>query len=256
MSSQAIVRRPSHNFSDGLTTAGLGSPDYTRALEQHAQYCAALEQCGLKLTYLPPDPHYPDSTFVEDTAVVTDEFAVLARPGAPGRLGEVPSMKEVLAGFYSALYSIEEPGTLDGGDVCKAGNHFFIGISARTNEAGARRLSELVTSFNYTSSLIDIRHLNGLLHLKSGMAYLGDKQLIVIETLIEQEEFCPYKLLVVPAKESYAANCVRVNDHILIADGYPVLKASLRDRGYETISLDMSEFQKMDGGLSCLSLRF
>lgn len=256
MSSQAIVRRPSANFANGLTTAGLGSPDYTQALEQHGRYCAALEQCGLKLAYLPLDEIHPDSTFVEDTAVVTKRFAVVARPGAPSRLGEVSSMKNALAGFYSTLYSIKKPGTLDGGDVCQAGNHFFIGISARTNEAGAHQLSELLASFNYTSSLIDIRQLDGLLHLKSGMAYLGDNRLIAVDTIAHREGFCDYNVLLVPERENYAANCIRVNDHVLIAAGYPALEASLRHWSYETISLNMSEFRKMDGGLSCLSVRF
>jgi dimethylargininase len=256
VSTQSIVRRPSPNFASGLTTAGLGLPDYTRALEQHAGYCAALEQCGLKLTHLPSDDHHPDSTFVEDTAVVTDRFAVLARPGAPSRLDEVASMQDALAGFYSTLYSIKEPGTLDGGDICKAGNHFFIGISARTNESGAQQFAELVALFNYSSEFIDIRQLDGLLHLKSGMAYLGDNRLVATDTLAHGEGFCDYRVLFVPETEKYAANCIRVNEHVLIAAGYPALEASLRNWGYETISLEMSEFQKMDGGLSCLSVRF
>ncbi|HKY28011.1 MAG TPA: hypothetical protein VJM12_08705 [Pyrinomonadaceae bacterium] len=256
MFSQAIVRRPSANFENGLTTAGLGSPYYTRALAQHADYCSALEQCGLKLTYLPLDEIHPDSTFVEDTAIVTERFAVVARPGAPSRLGEVSSMNDALAAFYSTVYSIDEPGTLDGGDVCQAGNHFFIGISARTNEAGAQQLSEVVASFNYSASFMDIRHLNGLLHLKSGMAYLGGNRLVAIDILAHEEGFCDYNVLFVPESEKYAANCVRVNDHVLIAAGYPALETSLRHWGYEPLSLDMSEFRKMDGGLSCLSVRF
>lgn len=256
MSTQAIVRRPSPNFASGLTTAGLGSPDYTRALEQHAGYCAALEQCGLKLTHLPSDDRHPDSTFVEDTAVVTDQFAILARPGAPSRLGEVATMRDALTGFYSTLYSIKKPGTLDGGDICKAGNHFFIGISARTNESGAQQFAELAASFNFSSEFIDIRQLDGLLHLKSGMAYLGDNRLVATDTLAHREGFCDYTVLFVPETEKYAANCIRVTEHVLMAAGYPALEASLRNWGYETISLEMSEFQKMDGGLSCLSVRF
>lgn len=253
---QAIVRQPSLSFANGLTTAGLGSPDYRQALEQHACYCAALEQCGLKLTHLPLDEIHPDSTFVEDTAVVTKRFAVLARPGAPSRLGEVASMQDALVGFYSKLYSIKEPGTLDGGDICQADNHFFIGISARTNESGAQQFAELVASFNYSSALIDIRQLDGLLHLKSGMAYLGDNRMVVIDALADREGIDDYDLVRLPITENYAANCVRVNDHVLIAAGSPVLQASLREHGYETLSLDMSEFKKMDGGLSCLSVRF
>src|SRR6266481_5764809 len=122
---RAIVRPPAPNFAAGLTTAGLGAPDYRRALEQHAAYCAALEQCGLTLTTLEPDPNYPDATFVEDTAVLTERCAVLARPGAPSRLGEVSSIKNQLVDFYPSLTSVHPPGTLDGGDVCEADEHLF-----------------------------------------------------------------------------------------------------------------------------------
>jgi len=256
VSTHAIVRRPTVNFGEGLTTAGLGAPHYGRAIEQHNAYCAALERCGVTLTLLEAEPRYPDSTFVEDTAVVTERFAVLTRPGAPSRVGEVKSINNVLASLYSTLHFIREPGTLDGGDICQADNHFFIGISNRTNEAGARQLSELLASFNYSSSFVDIRQVEGILHLKSGLAYLGDNRLVVIDSLVRHKGFCNYDLVRVTPAEQYAANCVRVNGHVLIAAGYPVLERSLRNLGYETLPLEMSEFQKMDGGLSCLSLRF
>ncbi len=256
MSTQAIVRRPTTNFGEGLTTAGLGAPDYNRAVEQHKVYCITLERCGLTLTFLEPDPRHPDSTFVEDTAVVTEQFAVLTRPGTPSRVKEVALMKDALTSFYSTPHSIREPGTLDGGDICQADDHFFIGISKRTNQAGAEQLSELLASFNYTSSFVDIRHVEGMLHLKSGLAYLGDNRLVVIDSLASCKEFCDYDLVRATPAEQYAANCLRVNGYVLIAAGYPVLEHSLRNLGYETLSLEMSEFQKMDGGLSCLSLRF
>jgi dimethylargininase len=256
VSTQAIVRCPSTNFGEGLTTARLGAPDYKRAIEQHEAYCSALEHCGLTLTILEPDSRHPDSTFVEDTAVLTEQFAVLARPGAPTRIDEVALIKNTLANVYPILHEIREPGTLDGGDICQAGNHFFIGISKRTNEAGAEQLSELLDSFNYTSSFIDIRPLESILHLKSGLAYLGDNRLLVIDSLASHREFSDYDLVRVTPTESYAANCIRVNGYVLIAAGYPVLERSLRSLGYQTLPLEMSEFQKMDGGLSCLSLRF
>lgn len=272
MFSRAIVRPPAPNFSTGLTTADLGAPDFERALAQHEAYCFALKQCGLTLTRLEPDPLHPDSTFVEDTAVLTDKCAVLTRPGAPSRAGEVTSIKRVLTDFYSDVLAIQPPGTVDGGDVCEAEEHFFIGISERTNEAGARQLAELMAPFGYTSSFVDIRGLSGMrsvpgaiatgsasesiLHLKSGVSYIGDHRLVVIEALATRAEFSSYDLVRVNANETYAANCVRVNDHVLIGAGYPVLESKLRELGYQTVALEMSEFQKMDGGLSCLSLRF
>ena len=256
MFQRAIVRAPSANFAEGLTTVDLGAPNYERALEQHEAYCAALEGCGLTLLRLEADARYPDATFVEDTAVLTERCGVLTRPGAPSRAGEVASIKKGLAGFYGELHSIAAPGTVDGGDVCEAGNHFFIGISARTNEAGAKQLAQVLASFDYNSSLVDIRNVRGILHLKSGLAYLSDGQLVIIEALRSRAEFQSFDLVSVPSGEEYAANCVRVNDLVLVAAGHSKFEAMLTARGCQTISLEMAEFQKMDGGLSCLSLRF
>jgi dimethylargininase len=256
MFSSAIVRPPGTNYADGLTRIALGPPDYSRALRQHRAYCEALQRCGLDLIHLEADKRYPDSTFVEDTAVTIPTAAILTRPGADSRMGEVVSIKETLSRLYQRIASIQGPGTLDGGDVCEAGNVFFIGLSERTNEAGAGQLAELLTPYGYTSSFVDIRTMKDILHLKSGLAYLGDNRLVVIEALAKREQFRGYDLVRVNADEGYAANCVRVNDYVLVAAGYPMFEQSLRGLGYKTIPLEMTEFQKMDGGLSCLSLRF
>jgi dimethylargininase len=203
---------------------------------------------------LPADEEYPDSTFVEDTAVLTSHGAVLTRPGASSRLAEVERMAPVIRDYFDNVYSIEAPGTLDAGDVCEAGNHFFIGISRRTNEHGAKQLAHLLNSFGYTTSLIDIRGLSNILHLKSGLAYRPGKRLVVIDALSNEKEFSGYDLIRLNSTEEYAANCLSLNGKTLIASGFPLLKRELE--GQSIISLDMSEFQKMDGGLSCLSLRF
>ena len=264
---KAIVRPPASNFSEGLTTVSLGVPDYEQALQQHAAYCAALERCGLELISLEPDPAYPDSTFVEDAAVTTARCAILTRPGAPSRLGEIMTMREVLANLFPLLLAIEAPGTLDGGDVCQAGDHFFIGISDRTNEAGAQQLASLLADVGYTSTLVDIRRsqivesvpgavaTGSILHLKSGIAFLDNNRLVIADTLIGRREFDGYDVVRVDPEEMYAANCVMVNNYVLFAAGHPVLDGKLRTLGYQTLSVEMSEFQKMDGGLSCLSLR-
>jgi dimethylargininase len=256
MFTRAIVRPPAPNFAEGLTTVDLGAPNYERALAQHDAYYQTLKQCGLKVIRLEPDPLYPDSTFVEDTAVLTDKCAVLTRPGAPSRSGEVESMRKVLADFFPSPGEIQSPATLDGGDVCEAGNHFFIGISERTNEAGAQQLAQLLAPLGYASSLIDIRGLKSILHLKSGLSYVGDNRLAVIEALADRPELRGYDLVRVDDDEMYAANCIRVNDHFLVAAGHPAFAGTLQELGYQTIGLEMTEFQKMDGGLSCLSLRF
>jgi dimethylargininase len=255
---RAIVRPPSSNFSAGLTTADLGAPIYELALKQHAAYCAALEDCGLTLTCLEAAPAYPDSTFVEDTAVLTESGAMLMRPGAPSRLGEVRSISEILRSLQPAsrVQPIQAPGTIDGGDVCEAGSHFFIGISERTNRAGGEQLAAWLTSIGFTSSFVDIQQEKKLLHLKSGLAYLGEDRLVVTEGITHREEFAGYQHIRVSADEEYGANCVRINDYVLIPSGCVKLGDSLQQLGYRTIALEMSEFQKMDGGLSCLSLRF
>ena len=256
MLSRAVVRPPGANFAAGLTSLRLGAPVYTRALKQHEAYCAALERCGLNLVRLQADEGYPDSTFVEDVAVITEHGAILTRPGAPSRTGEVDLVRGALAQFYSTLGSIRDPGTLDGGDICEVGNHFFVGISARTNQTGGDQLAAFLASLGYTSSFVDIRRVKGILHLKSGLAHLGDNRLVVIDALSNRMEFEGYDLIVVNQQEEYAANCVRVNQRILVAVGYPELEKRISEFGYRTIALEITEFQKMDGGLSCLSLRF
>ena len=256
MFKNAIVRVPGTNFSEGLTTAGLGAPHFELAMRQHEDYCLALRQCGLTLTELPADPRYPDSTFVEDAAVLTGHTAILTRPGAPSRQGEVESIRATLAPFFETIQTITPPGTLEGGDICEADGHFFIGISQRTNEEGARQLAGFLSRAGCTSTTVDILGIQGLLHLKSGIASLGDNRLVLINELAGMRAFHGYDILPVEPVENYAANCVRVNDFVLIAAGFPGTEKTIRSYGYPVIALDMSEFQKMDGGLSCLSLRF
>jgi dimethylargininase len=253
---KAIVREPGRNFSDGETSVDLGKPDYDLTLRQHAAYCHALESCGLTLIRLPADERHPDSTFVEDTAIVTERGAVITRPGAPSRIGETENIERTLREYYPDPKRITAPGTVDGGDICEAGDHFFIGISRRTNEAGAAELARILESFGYSVSLIDIRGLSNILHLKSGIACLGGKRLVAIEALSRLKEFSTYELVHVNSNQEYAANCLFINDRVLVPAGFPGVQRQLEDLNYPTIAVEMSEFQKMDGGLSCLSLRF
>ncbi len=253
---RAIVRPPAANFAEGLTTVDLGVPDVARALAQHERYCEALERCGLALTRLDADPDFPDSTFVEDTAILTRRGGVLTRPGAASRAGEAVAIQPALAPHFPALARIEAPGTVDGGDVCEAGDHFFIGISRRTNAEGARQLASHLARMGFTSAEVDIRGIEGILHLKSGIAAVADRRLALIDALAPHPAFRGYERVPVDPSESYAANCVRVNDALLVAAGHPRFEAAARGLGLEILALDMSEFKKMDGGLSCLSLRF
>jgi dimethylargininase len=252
----AIARIPGSNFDAGLTTVSLGAPLYDRVLAQHAAYCEALKECGLAVTILDADLRHPDSTFVEDTAILTAHGAILARPGAGSREGEVDVIRPAVGAFFPSALEIVSPGTVDGGDICEAEDHFFIGLSHRTNEEGARQLAIHLATLGYASSTIDVRAMTTILHLKSGISYIGDNTLVVMEEMAGNPQFRNFDLLRVAPNESYAANCVRVNNRVLVAAGYPRLTADLRARGFDPLILDMSEFQKMDGGLSCLSLRF
>ncbi|MBC8394581.1 MAG: N(G),N(G)-dimethylarginine dimethylaminohydrolase [Deltaproteobacteria bacterium] len=250
---RAIVRKPGASFVNGITTSCLGKPDYDKAMEQHQFYINALRQCGLEVIVLEADDLYPDSTFVEDTAVLTGKCAIIANPGAESRKGETEAMQHEIEKYFNHIETIQKPGTLDGGDVMEVGDHYFIGISGRTNTEGAGQLLQILNRYGYSGSMIEIKN---FLHLKSGVAYLGNGNILAAGELIGQEAFQRLNLIPVDASESLAANCIRVNNFVIIPTEYPKLKGVLTHKGHAVIEIDMSEFQKMDGGLSCLSLRF
>jgi dimethylargininase len=252
---RAIARTPAATFASGITTSQLGKPLLAEALEQHQAYCDALRQAGLNVVVLTDDPTYPDSTFVEDAAVVARSRAIVARPGASSRQGETGAVRYGLAAFFDSIDEIAAPGTLDGGDVCEADGRAFIGLSHRTNRSGAGQLASWFSAQGTTASIVDIRDLS-LLHLKSAMAYLDNGLFAVTGELADRCGLSAPEIVTVTPAEAYAANCVRVNDVVLIAEGYPLLRRELERRGFSTLALDVSEFRKMDGGLSCLSIRF
>jgi dimethylargininase len=252
MFARAIVRDVPSTISAGITTADLGQPDAEKAREQHRTYLAALEDCGLEVIMLDPDDRYPDSVFVEDTAVVTGRCAIVANPGAPERRGEVLEVERVLVGMYGDVECITDPGTLDGGDVLQVGDHFYVGLSMRTNREGAEQLSAILRSHGFGVSFVELRR---FLHLKTGVAYLGGDDIVITGELVERDEFRGFDRIVVPTEEEYGANCIRLNDRVLVAEGYETVGRGIAERGYEVTGLKMSEFRKLDGGLSCLSLR-
>jgi dimethylargininase len=257
MFKHAIARLPGDNFADGLARVDLGRADIGEALRQHAAYIEALRTCGLTVEVLPADPAHPDGTFVEDTAIVLPgEAAILCRPGADSRRGEVDAVAAALRRHYPQLDAITAPGSVDGGDICEAGEHVFIGISHRTNEAGARQLAAWLQAHGRSSGFVDIRGMNSILHLKSGIACLAGERLLLIRELAGHPAFAAFARILVDDDEAYAANAVQVNERVLIAAGHPKLAAALREHGYRPLELAMGEFAKLDGGLSCLSLRF
>lgn len=250
MYTRAIARQPGKNFAKGITTSNLGTPVFEKALEQHTAYCNVLRACGVEVTVLEADERYPDGCFVEDTAVVTEKIAVITRPSNPARLGEEESILPVIS-KYRKVERIIAPGSLEGGDIMRVENHFFIGITKRTNVEGATQLSQILSKHGYTASLV---HVKDILHLKTGIAYLGDASFIATDSMRRNVQ--AKRIIKLEPNEEYSANCLRVNGKLLIPKGFAKSKEQLGNLGYSIIEVEMSEFRKMDGGLTCLSLLF
>ncbi len=251
MYSEAITRKPCKNFGAGITSSNLGKPDYSLMLQQHHTYVDTLNNLGLQVTELEALDDYPDAHFVEDTAVVVPEIAIIARPGAKSRRGEEITIENVLA-KYKNIEKIKAPGTVDGGDVLITGKKVYIGISERTNQEGANQLSEILIKFGYDSTYISV---NKGLHLKSDVNYIG-KNTVLMKDIFDTQDFKSYNKIIVKPEESYAANSLLVNNKLIIPKGFAETKLRLLEAEFDVIELDMSESQKMDGGLTCFSLRF
>lgn len=252
MFNYAIARLPGENFADGLTTSTLGRPSYALILQQHAAYVEALRSLGLQVTVLPAEPGYPDAYFTEDTAIVTPRVAAITRPGAEARRGEEDSIAPLLARFRPTE-RIQAPGTVDGGDVMMVGEHFFIGLSERTNQAGAEQLGAILKKYGHTWEAVPV---GAGLHLKSSVNFLGGKTLLVTEALAGYAGFAGYEKILVPAGQEYAANTLWVNDTLIMPAGFPQVHEKVARLGLPITELEVSEVRKMDGGLTCMSLRF
>jgi dimethylargininase len=252
MFNHAITRLPGENFADGLTSANLGRPSYPLILQQHQAYRQALLDLGLEVIVLPAEPAYPDAYFVEDPAIVTPKVAVITRPGAPARQGEEASLEPVLRRFRPFVH-IRAPGTVDGGDVLMVGNHFFIGLSERTNVEGAQQLTSYLSHYGHTAETVPVA---AGLHLKSSVNYIGKNTLLVTKSLADYSGFAKFEKILLDADEEYAANTLWVNDTLLVPKSFPKTRARLARLELGIIELDVSEVRKMDGGLTCMSLRF
>jgi dimethylargininase len=248
---RAILRRPGPDFAAGLTTAGLGEPDPLRMQAQHAAYADALRALGLDVEVLDPLPGFPDAYFVEDVAVVVPELAVVARPGAPSRRGEADAIVPVLA-RHRKVARLEHPGTLDGGDVLIADRTVFIGLSTRTNYEGAQQLGRLLEPFGYHSRTVPVA--TGV-HLKSSVSWLGAETLLVSDRFADRAELRAFRRIVVDATEEAACNILLVNGTLLTPAGFPKARRQLDAMALPVVELELTEPRKMDGGLTCMSLR-
>ena len=251
-----IVRRPCRAICEGITSAPeLGKPIYEKALQQHDTYIAALKQCGVEVTVLEADERYPDSCFVEDPALITRKCAIITNPGAASRNGEKNEIIGAVKKFFpeDKIEYIKDPGTLEGGDLMMVGDTFYVGLSARTNAEGIRQLTEILNKYGLECIQVPLEK---VLHLKTGVNYIENNNMLVSGEFIEKQEIKKYNKIVIPEDEAYAANCIWVNDTVIVPEGYPAVLKAVQDAGYKTLLVDTSEFRKIDGGLSCLSLRF
>lgn len=251
--SHAIVREVPNAFERALRSKEPETPiDVARARAQHERYCEALQTLGLTLLRLSADERFPDCPFVEDTAVVLGEGAIIANLGAPSRRGEEQAVAEALA-EYMELYEIVEPARLDGGDVLSIARTLFVGLSGRTNRAAAEQLDALLRSDGYEVVAVSVRE---VLHLKSACTYLGGDILVHLPGHLDDEAFSKFERIIVPPQEAPAANCLAVNGRVLVPAGAPRTRAHIEAAGFEVLELDISEAAKAGGGLTCSSIIF
>ncbi len=252
--SHAITRRPGENVIHGLRARDTGAPDPERMRRAHDSYVAALKSTGADVHELPPLKDFADGLFVEDTALCLAQGAVLMRPGAPSRVGEVAHMAPVLGAYYRDIRAIKGPGTIEGGDILVTGREILVGRSARTNAAGIAELTDIVTPWGYR--VREVATPADVLHLKTDCALLDAGTILCTERLAASGCFSGYRVVHTARGEEAAANVVRFNDLVLFPAGFARTAQKLRDGGYTIIEIDNAECARLDGGMSCLSLRF
>jgi len=253
MFKNAIVRKPCRAMIDGISDADLGLPNFENACVQYDDYIEALKECGLEVTVLEALEEYPDSCFVEDAALMTPNCAILTNPGAASRRGEVEHIEASVRSFYDNVEQVKSPGYVEAGDIMMVGNHYYIGLSARTNQEGADQLIAILEKNDMTGSVVTMSE---VLHLKTGLGYLEDNNLVACGEFLTKPEFQKYDIIEIDQSESYSANSVWINGTVLVPKGYQGTVDAIKAAGYKIREVDVSEFRKLDGGLSCLSLRF
>lgn len=252
---RAITRKPGKSIVGGLRAEDIGTPDLGRMLEAHAAYVATLRSTGAEVVELPPLEAYPDAVFVEDTMLCLPELAIAMRPGAPTRMGEVAEMRPAIAGFYGdRIAEITAPGTIEGGDILVTGREILVGLSARTNRLGVAQLTDIVREYGYALRLVETPA--GVLHFKTDCGLLAPETILSTRRLAVSGCFEGYEVLLVPDGEEAASNCIRFNNLVVMAAGFPRTAEMLAAHGYEVVQIDNIECAKLDGGMSCLSLRF
>lgn len=252
--SHAIVRAPADSVVDGLRAVDRGPPSVQAFRAEHRAYIAALENAGLAVESLPALEAYPDSVFVEDPALCLPEGAIVLRPGAATRRGEAATLEPALRRYFDDVRRIEEGADIDGGDILVTDELVLVGLSARTSPAGFAALSTILSDWGYRAASVETPPES--LHFKSDCALLDSETILACKHLAGHDCFKPFRTLLVPEGEEPAANVIRVNDKVLVSDRFPRTLELLTAAGYAVLPLSVGEAAKLDGGLSCMSLRF
>ncbi|WP_227268144.1 dimethylarginine dimethylaminohydrolase family protein [Roseobacter weihaiensis] len=252
--SHAICRAPSRSSSDGLRAVDTGAPDLAVFEQQHADYVAALRTTGATVTVLDAMEAYPDSVFVEDAALCLREGAVIMRPGAPTRLGEAAEMIPHLTALYQEVLQVEGPGFVEGGDILTTEREILVGLSARTDHAGVEELRQLVDRWGYTVRIVETPP--NVLHFKTDCSLLDEDTVLATKRLDASGCFEGYKVIHTAEGEEACANAIRFNELVVMPAGFPKTRDVLATAGYTIREVGNTEAAKLDGGMSCLSLRF
>ncbi|MFQ5437241.1 MAG: dimethylarginine dimethylaminohydrolase family protein [Paracoccaceae bacterium] len=250
----AITRAPAASAVNGLRAVDTGTPDIGRMQADHADYVATLRETGADVTVLPALKDYPDSLFVEDAALCLPEGAVLLRPGTNARAGEVAAIAPALCEAFETVLEVKGPGTIEGGDILTTAREILVGLSARTTAEGAAELAELVRPWNYKVRVLETPP--GVLHFKTDCALLDEETILTTRRLEVSGCFRDYRIIHTADGEEAAANAIRFNDLVLMPAGFGATADRLRAAGYDVREIGNGECAKLDGGMSCLSLRF
>lgn len=250
----AIVRPPSQSIVSGLRAENIGDPDLALFEQHHADYVDALRSTGAEVTELPALEEFPDSVFVEDAALCLQEGSIVMRPGAPSRLGEAAAMEPALQAVYGNVARIEGPGFIEGGDILTTESEILVGKSARTDAAGVAELREIVEGWGY--SLRELQTPPYVLHFKTDCSLLDGNTILSTRRLAASGCFEGYKVIYTADGEEACANAIRFNDLVIMPAGFPKTKASVEAAGFTVREVGNTEAAKLDGGMSCLSLRF
>lgn len=252
--SHALCRLPSKSLVDGLRAVDTGTPDYSQFVKDHQSYVEALKMSGAEVMLLDALEAYPDAVFIEDAALCLHEGAIVMRPGAKTRLGEADEIEPWLSKVYSKVERIKGPGFIEGGDILTTETEILVGTSARTNSAGIAELKSLVEPWGYKVRVVNTP--KDILHFKTDCSLLDSKTILSTKRLASTGCFEGYEVIEVVDGEEACANSIRFNDYVIMPSSFPKTQKKLEDCGYQIIEIGNTEAAKLDGGMSCLSLRF